>query len=67
MKKALLTLLAILVVIATLALWSARKPRRTPSGQPPLDSLSPSTLSDFRKAFNRSASNVRMVLLLSPT
>jgi hypothetical protein len=67
MKKVLLVLIAIVAVIAALAVWSARQPRRTPSGQPPLESLSLGNLSDFRKAFNDSPSSVRMVLLLSPT
>ncbi|MGH9351288.1 MAG: hypothetical protein ACRD2G_03875 [Terriglobia bacterium] len=67
MKKALLMLVAILAVVGTLALWSARQPRRTPSGQPPLESLRPANLSDFQRAFNGSRSSVRMVLLFSPT
>lgn len=67
MKKSLLILAAILAVVAGLALWSARRPRQTPSGQPPLESLTPKNLEDFRKAFDRSPSSVRMVLLLSPT
>jgi hypothetical protein len=67
MKKALLVLVAILAVVAALALWSAGQPRRTPSGQPPLESLTLRTLPDFRKAFNDSPASVRVVLLLSPT
>jgi hypothetical protein len=67
MKKALLILAAIIAVVAGLALWSARQPRQTPSGQVPLESLTSKNLGDFRKAFNRSPSSVRMVLLLSPT
>lgn len=67
MKKALLVLVAILAVVAALALWSAWQPRRTPSGQPPLESITSGNLSDFRKAFNHSPARVRMVLLFSPT
>jgi Na+/melibiose symporter-like transporter len=67
MKKALLALVVIVAVVAAFALWSAWQPRRTPSGQPPLESLNLRNLSDFETAFNNSPSSVRMVLLLSPT
>ncbi|HTV54982.1 MAG TPA: hypothetical protein VMI06_08690 [Terriglobia bacterium] len=67
MKKALFTVAVVVAIAAALALWSARQPRRTPSGQPALESLNPGNLSDFRKAFNSSPSSVRMVLLFSPT
>jgi hypothetical protein len=67
MKKALIVLVVIVALAAGLAAWYARMPRRTPSGQPSLESLTPATLSDFQKAFNRSPTSVRMVLLLSPT
>lgn len=67
MKKALIVLVVIVVLAAGLAAWFVRSPRHTPPGQPSLESLNPATLSDFQKAFNRSPSSVRMVLLLSPT
>jgi hypothetical protein len=67
MKKALIILGVLLAVIAGLAVWQAHRPRRTPAGQVPLESLNPQNLSDFRKAFNNSPSSVRLVLLLSPT
>lgn len=67
MKKALLILAIIAAVVGALASWSALQPRRSPSGQPPLESLTVGNLSEFRKAFNHSPSSVRMVLLLSPT
>jgi len=52
--------LAVLTV-AWCLLWSAI----TPKGQPPLTRLTNDTL--FVSQFNNTASNVRMVLLLSPT
>ena len=52
--------LAILTV-AWYFLWSAI----TPKGQPPLTRLTNDNL--FVSQFNRAVSNVRMVLLLSPT
>ena len=52
--------LAVLTVAWNL-LWSAI----TPKGQPPLTRLTNDTL--FVSQFNHAASNVRMVLLLSPT
>ena len=52
--------LAVLTV-AWYLLWSAI----TPKGQPPLTRLTNDTL--FVSQFNNTASNVRMVLLLSPT
>ena len=38
-----------------------------PSGQPPLTSLSPNNLDQFRREFNGAVDRSRMVLLLSPT
>ena len=67
MRKALITLVVVISVGAAVAAWHADQPRHTPSGQPPLDSLNPQNLADFRKMFNSSASSVRLVLLLSPT
>ena len=66
MRKALITLVVVISVGAAVATWHAHQPRHTPSGQPPLDSLNPQNLADFRKMFNSSASSVRLVLLLSP-
>jgi hypothetical protein len=67
MKKALIILAVLIVAVAGVAIWYARQPRRTPRGQPALESITSATLSDFQEAFNRSPSSVRMVLLLSPT
>ena len=43
--------------------WSAR----TPKGQPPLTYLQPTDADEFKREFDRTAVNTRMVLLLSPT
>jgi hypothetical protein len=40
---------------------------RTPPGQPPLTSLTPGNLDQFRRVFNDAADRIRLVLLLSPT
>ena len=53
--------LAFMLVLAWYFLWSAI----TPKGQPPLTRLASDNL--FVIQFNRAVSNVRMVLLLSPT
>ena len=50
-----------IVALAWYFLWSPI----TPKGQPPLARLTNANL--FVSQFNRTASNVRMVLLLSPT
>jgi hypothetical protein len=54
-------LLGLALAAAWYFLWSAI----TPKGQPPLTRLSNDNL--FVRQFNHTASNVRMVLLLSPT
>jgi hypothetical protein len=38
-----------------------------PSGQPPLTSLTPNNLDQFKREFNGAVDHSRMVLLLSPT
>ena len=50
-----------MLTVAWYLLWSAS----TPKGQPPLTRLTNDNL--FVSQFNHAASNVRMVLLLSPT
>jgi hypothetical protein len=50
-----------MLALAWYFLWSSI----TPKGQPPLTRLANDNL--FVSQFNRAASNVRMVLLLSPT
>lgn len=67
MKKALIVFALIASLFAGFAVWHAYRPRQTPRGQAPLESLNSRNLGNFQKAFNSSPSSVRMVLLLSPT
>jgi hypothetical protein len=46
--------------------WYCWGPGRTPPGQPPLTSLTADNFDKFKSDFN-AASEVRLVLLLSPT
>ena len=41
--------------------------RQTPSGQAPLADLNSASLSELKNEFNANHSNVRMLVLLSPT
>jgi hypothetical protein len=59
--------LAISVVLALSGGWYYLVATRTPRGQPPLTSLTPSNLEQFKQQFNDAADRPRMVLLLSPT
>ena len=58
----------LIVVIPLLAvafyLWGSS---HTPPGQPPLMSLNNANFIDFQQTFNAAASDMRIVLLLSPT
>jgi len=47
--------------------WVKLAPRRVPSGQPPLATLTSHSLPGFRTAFNASEGEVRILALLSPT
>jgi hypothetical protein len=40
---------------------------QTPSGQPPLRSVTNQNVADIKKEFNAATSEVRVVLILSPT
>ena len=66
MKKRalLLTVMAILVLLAAVYLWG---PSSVPIGQEPLLALSTSNFSDFENAFDAASDAPRLVLLLSPT
>lgn len=59
-------IVAVAVALVCLA-WLEWAPRRTPAGQPPLTILKPDSLPAFRAAFNASAGEVRILLMLSPT
>jgi hypothetical protein len=57
----------VLAVLAGVMYWYYWGSSRTPSGQPPLTSLTPSNLGQFQRVFNDAADRIRLVLLLSPT
>jgi len=55
------------VVLAALVGWYFWGFSRTPHGQPPLTSLTPNNLEEFKQQFTDAADRTRLVLLLSPT
>jgi hypothetical protein len=59
--------LLIVAVLAFVAYWYYWGSSRTPPGQPPLTSLVPGNLDQFKSAFNDAADRPRLVLLVSPT
>lgn len=58
--------IAFLVVLG-FGFWYAFAPSRTPAPQPPLTKLTEQDFSQFKSAFDRDPSSVRLILLLSPT
>ena len=60
-----IAILAVLVV-ALAGLYYMR-PGHPPAGQPPLIEINSQALAALQTEFNRTASNVRVILLLSPT
>jgi hypothetical protein len=60
-------LLLVAVALAFSVFWYFWGSSRTPLGQPPLVSLVPSNLDQFKREFNEAADRNRLVLLLSPT
>ena len=59
--------LGVVAVLAAAMLWYLYGERRVPEGQPPLATLSASSLESLRADFNRDADRTRIILLLSPT
>ena len=55
------------VALVSLVGWYFWGLSRTPKGQPPLTSLTPGNLDQFKHQFNDAADRTRLVLLLSPT
>jgi hypothetical protein len=55
------------VAAAFLIIWYLWVSKGTPSGQPPLTSLTQNNLEQFRHDFNGAGEEARLVLLLSPT
>jgi len=67
MKKR-LSIFAVLVLVGLFALGRHfYGGRAVPAGQPPLVSLTATNFDQLRAAFNSASSEVRIVLLLSPT
>jgi hypothetical protein len=60
-----LSLLAL--ALAFFVFWYFWGWSRSPQGQPPLTSLTPGNLDQFKREFNNAADRTRLVLLLSPT
>jgi hypothetical protein len=63
-RRTLWLVLAIGIVAVGFYLWGSSS---TPPGQPPLASLSEANVSQFQQSFDAAISNMRIVLLLSPT
>jgi len=61
------TLIAIAALLAIGVAFYFYGGHQAPVGQPPLASLTPETLSDIKNAFNAAKSEVRVLVLLSPT
>jgi len=63
-KYILLALLALGLVGASFYFYRGG---RVPSGQPPLESLTPLNVADLENTFNAAQDDIRVLLLLSPT
>lgn len=59
--------LLVAAILAITIFWYYWGSSRPPHGQPPLTSLTPSNLDQFKKSFNEATDRTRLVLLLSPT
>ena len=60
-------LAAVIVLCAATYAWLRFAPRRVPTGQRPLTTLSSESLAGFRDTFNTAEGEVRVLALLSPT
>jgi hypothetical protein len=58
---------AVGIIAAILIVWYLWLSKGTPSGQPPLTSLTRNNLDHFTNDFNGAGDEARLVLLLSPT
>lgn len=56
-----------LVFAAIVALSAACGPGTAPAGQPPMAAVTRESIESFREAFNKTADQTRVILLLSPT
>ncbi|HEX4807923.1 MAG TPA: hypothetical protein VH325_03285 [Bryobacteraceae bacterium] len=64
-RKSILASIAALVVIGALVYFYGGS--QVPSGQPPLARLTTQNLSQIETAFNAATTDVRLLVLLSPT
>lgn len=67
LKSILILVAAVVVVCVAVFAWLRLAPRSVPAGQPPLATIGPDSLADFRAAFNASDGEVRVLAMLSPT
>jgi len=63
-NRALSFVFAVVILAVGFYLWGSSS---TPPGQRPLVSLNETNVSQFQQSFNAAFSNIRIVLLLSPT
>jgi hypothetical protein len=66
MKRAWAVILAAVLVVALAGIYFSRA-GHPPPGQPPLVEMDRRALSVLQTEFNRTATNLRVILLLSPT
>ena len=59
--------LAMAILVALGIAWFRVGPGQAPAGQPPLVTVDQTSLEALRAEFNRDASKVRVIVLLSPT
>ncbi|MDQ6706325.1 MAG: hypothetical protein M3Z85_10170 [Acidobacteriota bacterium] len=64
-KKRALIAVAALAILGTLLYFYGG--HQVPPGQPALSSLTPENVSEIKNAFNSAKSEIRLLLLLSPT
>ena len=60
-------LAAVILLCGAAYAWLMLAPRRVPTGQRPLTTLSAESLAGFRDTFNPAEGEVRVLALLSPT
>ena len=65
-RRTWLIILAVVAIVGTLA-WVQLGTHNVPAGQPSLATLTAGSVEDLRAEFNRRSSEIRLVLLLSPT
>lgn len=66
MRRRFLTLAVVLAVMGFVS-WRVWAPSHAPAGQPALETLGAESFTNFERAFDGAAGDVRIILLLSPT